>query len=328
MTGGLCLRLARPGEEEAIVRFLDAHWEWKLPLVHVPEFFEFYYRPLGAAPQIAQAEQGGRICAAAGFIRANACESPDIWASIWAADEAAPGAGMELMAALPRLANARFCAVNNIRKKVAGLYRFLGFDAGRLPHYYRLAAQSGHRVARVAAPRILPLPETGLALRRVPSAQALPGMFRLQPQLRPFKDYWYLSRRYFAYPFQSYDVWASETGGHLLCTRTVPVNGTNVLRVVDYVGEPGQFWLLGRAIDGLLRGAEAEYAECYCAGVAPEVMEKAGFCARGPKDEAVIPNYLTPPLYENTEYYYAAQPGGAVLMCKADGDQDRPNLPA
>ena len=56
-----------------------------------------------------------------------------------------------------------------------------------------------------------------------------------------------------------------------MCTRTVPVNGTNVLRVVDYVGEPGQFWLLGRAIDGLLHGAEAEYAECYCAGVAPEV---------------------------------------------------------
>ena len=58
VTGGLCLRLARQGEEEAIVQFLDAHWEWKLPLVHVPEFFEFYYRPLGAAPQFALAEQG------------------------------------------------------------------------------------------------------------------------------------------------------------------------------------------------------------------------------------------------------------------------------
>lgn len=132
-------------------------------------------------------------------------------------------------------------------------------------------------------------------------------MFRLQPQLRPFKDYWYLSRRYFAYPFQSYDVWASETGGHLLCTRTVPVNGTNVLRVVDYVGEPGQFWLLGRAIDGLLRGAEAEYAECYCAGVGrPECMEQAGFCAAGqrmrpsfqttsPRRFMKTPNIITPP---------------------------------
>ncbi|MFQ7159735.1 MAG: hypothetical protein ACLRPX_08985, partial [Ruthenibacterium sp.] len=131
MTGEFHLRLARPGEEDAIVQFLDAHWEWKLPLVHVPQFFEFYYRPFGGAPQFALALQDGRICAAAGFIRANAGENPDIWASIWAADEAAPGAGMELMAALPRLANARFCAVNNIRKKVVGLYRFLGYDAGR-----------------------------------------------------------------------------------------------------------------------------------------------------------------------------------------------------
>ena len=85
MTGEFHLRLARPGEEDAIVQFLDAHWEWKLPLVHVPQFFEFYYRPFGGAPQFALALQNGRICAAAGFIRANAGENPDIWASIWAA---------------------------------------------------------------------------------------------------------------------------------------------------------------------------------------------------------------------------------------------------
>ena len=66
MTGEFHLRLARPGEEDAIVQFLDAHWEWKLPLVHVPQFFEFYYRPFGGAPQFALALQDGRICAAAG----------------------------------------------------------------------------------------------------------------------------------------------------------------------------------------------------------------------------------------------------------------------
>ena len=78
MTGEFHLRLARPGEEDAIVQFLDAHWEWKLPLVHVPQFFEFYYRPFGGAPQFALALQNGRICAAAGFIRANAGENPDV----------------------------------------------------------------------------------------------------------------------------------------------------------------------------------------------------------------------------------------------------------
>ena len=54
----------------------------------------------------------------------------------------------------------------------------------------------------------------------------------------------------------------------------------------------------------------------------------AGFSERREGDGTVIPNYLTPPLRENTEYYYFTnRPEGFVLF-KADGDQDRPNLPA
>ena len=42
--------------------------------------------------------------------------------------------------------------------------------------------------------------------------------------------------------------------------------------------------------------------------------------------KAVIPNYLTPPLYENTEYYYFTNTSDHFVLFKADGDQDRPNL--
>ena len=63
------------------------------------------------------------------------------------------------------------------------------------------------------------------------------------------------------------------------------------------------------------------------AGIAPQVWAAAGFRERLEGDGVVIPNYLTPPLHANTEYYYFTnQPEGFVLF-KADGDQDRPNLP-
>ena len=53
----------------------------------------------------------------------------------------------------------------------------------------------------------------------------------------------------------------------------------------------------------------------------------AGLTERCEDDGVIIPNYLTPPLRQNTEYYYFTnQPDGFVLF-KADGDQDRPNLP-
>lgn len=112
----------------------------------------------------------------------------------------------------------------------------------------------------------------------------------------------------------------------LLVTRTVPVNGTCVLRIVDYIGAPGQFALLGNAIDALLQEAGAEYAECYCYGISPEMFAAAGFCERVENDANVIPNYLTPPLYENTEYYFFTSDAERFTMFKADGDQDKPNI--
>ena len=43
-------------------------------------------------------------------------------------------------------------------------------------------------------------------------------------------------------------------------------------------------------------------------------------------DGCIIPNYLTPPVHENTEYYYFTNKPESFVLFKADGDQDRPNL--
>ena len=85
--------------------------------------------------------------------------------------------------------------------------------------------------------------------------------------------------------------------------------------------------LIGGALDKLLHDAGAEYLDCYNAGIPAAVWAAAGLTERREDDGVIIPNYLTPPLRQNTEYYYFTnQPDGFVLF-KADGDQDRPNLP-
>ena len=85
---------------------------------------------------------------------------------------------------------------------------------------------------------------------------------------------------------------------------------------------------LGTALDRMLAESGAEYLDCYCAGIPAETMAAAGLSQRQEGDGTVIPNYLDPPVQENTEYYYFTnRPEGFVLF-RADGDQDRPNLPA
>ena len=148
----------------------------------------------------------------------------------------------------------------------------------------------------------------------------------------PVKDTWYLRRRYFRYPYFHYDVWAARENGKLLAyvvTRTVTAEETGcvpVVRLVDFIGEDAVLPRLGGALDAIRNRAGGEYMDCYNAGIPAEVWQAAGFTERLEGDGSVIPNYLTPPLLENTEYYYFTNKPENFVLFKADGDQDRPNL--
>ncbi|MEG1381031.1 MAG: hypothetical protein RSC73_02205 [Ruthenibacterium sp.] len=318
----LTFRLADAADKAIIKSFMDANWGAPHPLIQRDEFFNFYYQN-GAGLQFAFAEEAGIPVALAGYIRANESETPDIWVSIWCAVKGRNGAGLELMAALPRLAHARCMACNNIRPNTMPFYTFLGYTAARLPHFYRLARLPVYQVAKVAHQMILPAGGRAV-LTKVTDEAMLARVFHFDEVLRPAKDLWYLTRRYFHAPHQKYDVWTSDSS--LLVTRTVPVNGTQVLRIVDYIGKPETFADLGGAISLLMQTVGAEYADCYCYGIDAQIFAAAGFCERTETDENIIPNYLTPPLYENTEYYFFTDTTKNFTMWKADGDQDRPNL--
>lgn len=323
-------RLACKADAPLIVAFVNRHFDLRSPLVNLPVFFSYYYGGKGDALHFALAERGGQLVAVAGFIPSCSGAHPDVWVSIWVADKAAKGSGLELMAALPELTGCRTLACNNIRPETRPFYAFLGYTTGRVGHFYRLAPREAYTVARVAQPVILPVRGEG-RLWRISTAGALRQSGFVLPAQNPYKDMAYLQKRYFAYPQQAYNVWAcGAEAGHvpeaLLVTRTVPVLGTAVLRIVDYVGDEAALPRFGPAIDALLRSEGAEYTDFYCAGLAPETLAVAGFCERLEGDGNVLPNYLSPPLFENTEYYYFTSNPEEFRLCKADGDQDRPNV--
>lgn len=336
-------RLAEYPERERILAFINDNFDWKLPLVNRPEWFEYYY--CGTRLQFALAERDGELLAVAGYILANSSETPDLWVSVWVAKKGENGVGLELMNAIPTLTNAKVVACNNIRANTCVFYRFLGWEAERLPHYYRLAPKenaAAYHLCRPAVPEGTPavdfkpaiLPISGdLALDKVSTVVRLQGLGMPETPHTPHKDINYLARRYFAFPHLDYDVWSAHDNGKLvayLITRTVQ-SGENgeipVLRIVDYVGNDADLPRLGLAIDQLLQRSGAEYADCYCAGIPAEIFAATGFSERKEDDGTIIPNYLTPPLYENTEYYYFTNSPENFVLFKADGDQDRPNLP-
>ena len=326
-------RLARPGEEEEIIRFVNRHFDWKLPLINLPEYFQYYYCFDGQV-QFALAEADGEWQAAAGYILASRDSRPDLWVSVWVAKKGCNGAGLELMAALPGLTGARVIACHNIRPETRPFYEFLGWHTGRVGHFYRMADLPEYRLARPVGGR---LPVSGdLMLDEVGSVTRLQALGLPPCTHTPHKDLWYISRRYFRFPHRSYRLYSVGEKGRLLAYLALRLEEAfweegdrppvKVLRVVDYIGDEALLPRLGAALDRLLAESGAEYADWYCAGIDPELLAGAGFTQRREGDGALIPNYLTPIAPENTEYYYFTSQAEGFTLFKADGDQDRPNL--
>lgn len=59
-------RLARLGEDAAIIDFINANFDMRLPLLNRPELYHHYYAGRGGVPQFAVAEQDGEYVSAAG----------------------------------------------------------------------------------------------------------------------------------------------------------------------------------------------------------------------------------------------------------------------
>ena len=324
-------RLARLGEDQAIIDFINANFDMRLPLINRPDLYHHYYAGRGGIPQFAVAEDDGKYVSAAGYILANTNRRPDVWVSVWVAVKGRNGVGLELMNALPDLLHANVLACNNIRPNTCTFYQFLGWKAERLPHYYRLGRRKDYQLAKPLR-YILPPVQRDLGLEKVEDAADLIPLGMPATPHTPVKDTWYLRRRYFRYPYFHYDVWAARGNGKLLAyvvTRTVTAEETGcvpVVRLVDFIGEDAVLPRLGGALDAILNRAGGEYMDCYNAGIPAEVWQAAGFTERMEGDGSVIPNYLTPPLLENTEYYYFTNKPENIVLFKADGDQDRPNL--
>lgn len=327
---GYSFRRAVSSDRAAIVQFMNLHWGSRHPLINLPDYFTYYYQngdPTAELLNFALCLEDEKIAAVCGFIPSSQ-NGREIWISIWCADKKAKGSGLELMAQMPALTGAKRMSCNNIRPNTIPFYEFLGYTGARMGHFYRLGRRGEYRVARIADRAILPVSGDGV-LRRFKTFEDLKKHFVPPMTAHPYKDLWYLERRYFHYPRQDYLVYGgfAERGCPLLfCLRQVPVNGTCVLRLVDLVGDFALLPRFGRALDGLLAEMDAEYMDCYCWGIPAPTMAAAGLCERNENSVNIIPHYLTPPLIQNVEYYlFTSDPQGFVMF-RADGDQDRPNI--
>ncbi len=336
------IRVCSTREVDDLVEFFRNHWSARHVFVRRREVLDWQHlnAEAGTYNFVVTHVSYGWITGMVGYIPSDRFDpalsgsNNTIWQSTWMVlrSDATRGLGKAQLHHI--LDTRRFgwtgtCGLDHGTRKI---YDGLGYRTGDMHQYYMLNANTVcYRLAVVPQGMSLIQP-AGRAklteLTRDSYFSATDGLGVDDSPLVPKKSRRQFYNRYLAHPFFEYRLYCLQHGNDaaILATRLCSHNGARALRIVDFVGSPAAMAESGNAIDTLLRDTGAEYADFYCSGLEKE-SEAAGLRKVAHTPGIVIPSHFEPFEQRNVVLLYALRgPGDHIVICKGDGDQDRPNL--
>jgi len=196
----------------------------------------------------------------------------------------------------------------------------------RMKHFYILSDKDDYKIASIKEKKILKFTsQNQLNMNEIDSIESLYKQFdnSLFKGRKPYKDRWYINKRYFEHPSYKYKVFCVGNSTAIVF-RDITVNDQKISRIVDILGDVGQIAFIGRDLRRFIEKNNYEYIDFYELGIDESLIAKAGFAERTENDVNIIPNYFEPYECRNVEIFVQCIDDD-TLCFKADGDQDRPN---
>ena len=198
------------------------------------------------------------------------------------------------------------------------MYQALGYQAVELDQYYLTNRQAEQKLLK--AP--LSPPNEGHAKIK----SFIMGVHDFPKTQVPYKTPLYFENRFLKHPFYDYKVWVIADS-LIIATRVASAHGSNVLRIVDMAGDVNVLAESGSAWVQLMQEHNAEYLDLWAFGIDPSVLQKAGFRKVDADAGDIVANFFEPYLAKTGRIpcVFKSKSSDPWLICRADGDQDRPN---
>ena len=174
-------------------------------------------------------------------------------------------------------------------------------------------------------------PKQGKAKLQLLDAATLNTMNDFEIKVTASKTPKYFVERFCKHPFYDYSVHGlilDNALKALIATRIATHEGHNALRIVDMLGDTTAITECGSALAKLMSERQCEYVDFWQHGIDDALMKQAGFVAIDRDGDIICPNFFEPFLVKNGRIMCAvkSQSNHPLLICRADGDQDRPNM--
>lgn len=255
-----------------------------------------------------------------------------VWLALWKVrdDYQSSIIGLKLFKVLESLEPNSVMAVNGIKLSHPPMYKALGFQVHELGQYYLANPDKPQNLLRYPTNLPLATPISGRAILKTIDNYDLGGVKFSPIKRSPFKTIEYFRKRFTLHPFYDYKLHWIFLDGSLragIASRIAEHNSSRVLRVVDYIGDPNVLGQCGSAFQKLMAEQNVEYLDFWQYGISPSIIGRAGFHKVDPNGELICPNYFEPFVPENGRILFCVKGrlDKSFIVCRADGDQDRPN---
>ncbi len=329
------IRFAIIDDVDDIMKFIHNHWKKNHILSQNKNLFSYEHQDNNRINFVIHRDSKNKLDGILGFIKSSSNNS-DIWTVVWKAlsNKEHPMLGIELFDFLRKSKDYNVLLSPGINVKSIGIYKYLGIYTGYLRQFVLINDKiKKFKIAKILDKKYLQqvqfIENNEYNLKQLSEKEVLFD-FKKYKETIPYKDESYFIKRYFDHPIYKYDVYGVFKNAEihsLLVTRSVSVNGSKALRIVDFIGDQKGLQFITQNLYKKITGEKYEYIDFMCFGFDNELLLKSGFHqVHLDSSDLIIPNYFSPFVSENIRINFFADTSQIekVRMCKADGDQDRP----
>ena len=325
------IRFAAPDDTYKIMRFIDDYWKKDHILARDEKFFRYFLQD-DERLNFVIAEENGTINAIEGFIPYGKVNR-DVMTCMWKANHNTgdPIIGLKILDYIFKNADVRILASPGINTKTIPIYQYFGYTTGKMKHWYRLNPNVDYKIAVIKNFDIPKVKSSSLRFKEFSTIDELTASMDMEKYKssnpKPYKENWFIKHRYFDHPIYKYHCFGvaqkDDSVNAVFFYRVQECNGSQVVRLVDCIGDCNDFAQIGTWFDELLNRYNAEYIDLYETGLDEDILKNAGL-TDVEMTENIIPEYFSPYEPRNIDIYYFSSDADIVLF-KGDGDQDRPS---
>ena len=336
------LSFATIADTDRLMQFMHQEWHKDHILSRNKELFLYDFKEGDQLNLAIATDHANRLIGIFGFMKYNSDDLPDIAGSLWkASDEAGePMLGLKLREYTVKNIAHRIFSAPGAGLQTRPIYHLINMDWIEMEqHYIPNPTLPTYQLAVIPKATIRPLSgpdqpagDTAVTVQHVADPDQLKNFpFRSFTTITPFKDWNYLKKRFFEHPIYPYDVYLTKQDGDSICItvcRTAKHHNSSACRIVDFYGdEAGLPGTMAHLRDVMVDSGH-EYIDFISTGFDSGILSRSGFSNLDLDQSAIIvPNYFEPFVKKNVRVYAVADKTECLQLrlCKADGDQDRPN---